>query len=120
MAASKTTYQCVKCKANFKDIWYSYYDFSKRNARLTCSECGAKLVADFDYKLITKLSDIYIALALLFGIVLLVSNFVWSFDTVGVYVMYGGMIIGVPLIIITDYLEIPDIFPSVKNTREIE
>jgi len=115
-----TTYQCVKCKANFKDIWYTEYDFSKRNAYLTCSKCGVKLVADFDYKLITRLNDIYLILALIIGIAIIISSLVWSFDSVGEYVMYVGLLIGVPLIIVTGILEIPDIFPKVKNTRELE
>ncbi|MCW8880432.1 MAG: hypothetical protein OQK51_25515 [Kangiellaceae bacterium] len=120
MALEETTYKCVKCKNEFLDIWYTEFDFSERNAQLTCTNCGAKLVADFDFKLASKLSNIYLLLSFVFGATIAITSIIWSYDTVGEYIMYTGLAIGVPLIVMIELLELPDIFPNPKRTREIE
>ena len=120
MASNETTYKCVKCKNEFRDIWYNEFDFSERNAQLTCTNCGTKLVADFDFKLASKLSNIYLVLFFTFGAIIAVTSIIWSYDAVGVYVMYTGLAIAVPLILIIDYVELPDIVPGAKKTRVLE
>lgn len=119
MKSTETKYRCAKCDTIFADYWYNHYQFND-GSFVTCPNCDTKLVINFDFKNAVELTGLYLKLSYLIVMLVLVSMIFWGVKSVGVYVLGVGCIILIPLSYYEEYIRAPELFPSVKETVELE
>ena len=119
MKSSDTKYRCAKCDNEFIDYWYNLYEFNS-GSFVTCPNCNAKLVINFNFRSAVKLNNLYLILSAIILVLVLISMFFWSFKSVGIYILIVSSIILIPLSFFEDYIRAPELFPIVKKTIELD
>ncbi len=97
-------------------MWYNHYQFAAGDVFVKCPRCDSKLVIDYDFNLSTKVTDYASDVCLLTAFAVVTSSLVWGFKEVGVYFMFGGMALGIPLYLLGDFIRNPEAYET-KKTR---
>jgi len=108
---SNKKYKCTACGEIFD--WYDYnaVDFSTREPFFSCPECKSNLVPDYNYKITAKLNSISIWVIVAATPLIALSSLIWTYKSVGVWVLTVAAIPIVGINLIQTYY----IMPSTKN-----
>lgn len=108
---SNKKYQCTACGKIF--YWYDYnaVDFSAREPFFPCPECKSDLVPGYNYKMAAKLNGISIWVIVAATVLVGLSSLIWSYKSVGVWVLTAVAIPILSINLIQNYY----IMPSTKN-----